>query len=256
MSKSTFTLAIAKSYRTLNSFYLTSEAMGSSGISPGKVTVLVENQPEITAEGTLNSAGWLSGMSRVYTALGIEIGDTLSFSVPSPTQIVLQTVQKSGATKPEKPKLVTGESVTGDGETESVFRRQRLKPIHIEVFSPENLRRWEPENEPDVYMVFGLLQEYTAYRYCCATSKALLTRLGFAAETKPDAILVDDNTGEYLIAEFKMTSSSFTQNHKRDDVDVLVVWHDDEADRTKLPRAAVCLKDIARTAAQELLKGD
>jgi len=256
MPKTSFTLTIAKSYKTLNSFYLTAETMAGSGIAPGQIAVLVEKRSDITAEGKLSTAGWLSGMARIYRALGLDIGDSVSFSVPSPTQVVVQAVQKAGAVKPERPRPVDEGRGPAGGKVESVFTRQRLKPLHIEVFSPENLRRWAPENEPDVYMVFGLLQEYTAYRYCCATSKDLLTRLGFTAETKPDAILVDDDTGEYLIAEFKMTSSSFTQNHKKDDVDVLIVWHDDEVDRNKLPTSVVCLKDIARTAAQELLRGD
>ena len=43
--------------------------MTESGILPGQITVSVEEQPEITAEGKLNATGWLSGMSRIYTAL-------------------------------------------------------------------------------------------------------------------------------------------------------------------------------------------
>jgi hypothetical protein len=74
------------------------------------------------------------------------------------------------------------------------------------------------------------------------------------ADTKPDAVLVDDETSEYLVAEFKMRSSAFALNHQPDDVDVLIVWEDDERDRSRLPRAVVSLRDIARTAAKELIE--
>jgi hypothetical protein len=135
-----------------------------------------------------------------------------------------------------------------------VFQRQRLRPIHIELFSPENLNRWVPENEPDVYMAFGVLQEYTRYRYCCATSKRLLDLLGFQADTKPDAVLVDDNTGEYVVAEFKMRSSAYCENHKPGDVDVLIVWEHDSDESDKLPPHVLSLREIAREAAQELIR--
>jgi hypothetical protein len=121
------------------------------------------------------------------------------------------------------------------------------------VFRPENLLNWQPESEPDVYIAFGILQEYTQYRYCCATSTALNTKLGFTVGTKPDAILISNDTDEYLVAEFKMQSSSFKVNHQRTDIDVLIVWQDDEENRGILPPTVVCLEEIARLAAIEII---
>ncbi len=119
----------------------------------------------------------------------------------------------------------------------------------MELFSPANLDQWVPEGEPDVYMVFGALASYTRYRYCCALSKRLAERLGLSLDTRPDAILVNNDTGEYVIAEFKMHSSSYRINHAADDVDVLVVWEHDETDLTKLPPEVVTLREIARDVA-------
>jgi len=58
---------------------------------------------------------------------------------------------------------------------------------------------------------------------------------------------------EYLVAEFKMSSSAFTSNHNKEDIDVLVVWDDDESERTRLPDHVRCLRDIARSAAMEII---
>jgi hypothetical protein len=192
-------------------------------------------------------------MSRIYKALNLANGDVIQYEIDSPNQITITFVKKAGvstgAPTPSTP------ITPPPPATDSVFVRQKLRPLHIELFTPENLNRWEPENEPDVYMAFGVLQEYTNYRYCCATSKSLLDRLGFSADTKPDAVLVAEDTGEYLIAEFKMKSSDFSRNHKPEDVDVLVVWEADEADLSKLPPEVLHLREISKTAAQELISG-
>jgi hypothetical protein len=44
-------------------------------------------------------------------------------------------------------------------------------------------------------------------------------------------------------------------NHQPGDVDVLIVWDHDEPDTTKLPPEVVSFRDIARAAAQELIRG-
>lgn len=92
-------------------------------------------------------------------------------------------------------------------------------------------------------MVSGVLQDYTNYQYCCGISKSILTSLGHKQESaKPDAILIDRQTNEYVLAEWKMKSSDFTKNHHKDDVDILIVWIDDEKDRSKLPLETIALK--------------
>jgi len=191
-------------------------------------------------------------MTKLYKRLGLKPGMTIEFEVPSKNTIVV----KIPGSMPVAPVVVPVE--------QTVFERKKLKHIHIEPFRPENLRHWEPETETetetetDVYLAFGVLQEYTDYRYCCGASKSLLTKLGAYDESssKPDAILIDQATDQYLMAEWKMKSSQFSANHHRDDIDVLVCWHDDEADRSKLPNRVVSVLEVAREAAAESLSDD
>lgn len=255
----TYSTKIKDGYRRLNSLYLNSEVIRGECIILGtKISVFVSSKPGHSAEGTLSAAGALSGMVKIYRWLNLETDDIVRFEVLAANQIIITEVQKHDAPSSTPTGQIAAPlpAIEDAGpENESVFRRQRLRPIHIELFSPENLNRWEPENEPDVYMAFGVLQEYTKFRYCCATSKQLLDRLGFNAVTKPDAILVDSETGEYLIAEFKMSSTAFALNHSAADVDVLIVWSDDAIDRSNLPAVVLSLREIARTAAQELIRG-
>ena len=135
--------------------------------------------------------------------------------------------------------------------TKGVFDRQALKHLHIETFAPGNLARWNPQTEPDIYMIFGVLSEYTDFRYCCGASKALLDKLGYEADTKPDAILIDRTRNAYLMAEFKMRSSEFKMNHKADEVDVLVCWIDDAQDPSELPPLVLALKSLLERIVQE-----
>ena len=65
--------------------------------------------------------------------------------------------------------------------------------------------------------------------------------------------MIDAGTYEYMLAEFKMRSSDFKRNHAADEVDVLVVWKDDEADRSTLPAIVLCLHDISLEAAHQRL---
>ena len=149
-----------------------------------------------------------------------------------PPSVKLRDVQSPAA---------AAEAVT---TTRSVFQRQGLRYLFIEPFAPGNLARWNPRTEPDVYMVFGVLAEYTDYRYASGASKEILDRLGYTAPTKPDAVLIDRGTDEYLMSEFKVKSSDFKSNHKPEDVDVLVCWIDDETNRGQLPPAVLALKTL------------
>lgn len=242
---------VTAGYKKLYVLYFGRLAIIEPGLSPGKVSLLIHDKPGFSAQGTLSASGALSGMARAYNELNIQVGDIVECEVTSANQVLVTGVMRGAPYVVETPRTSDSTAVAA----ESVFQRQRLKSIHIELFSPENLNRWEPENEPDIYMAFGVLQEYTRFRYCCATSRQLLDKLGFKADTKPDAILVNDGTSEYVVAEFKMQSSSFDGNHKPSDVDVLIVWDDDERDRSKLPPDVLCLREIAREAAQEIIKG-
>lgn len=245
---------ITSGYRKLYVLFLGKAAMSDEKLSPGHAVVLIRNQPEFSAEGTLNSAGALSGMARLYSKLSLKLGDEIQIEITGENQLTILNVTRALSEMGREAEEVFDENPKSEASRESVFQRRRLKPIHIELFAPENLNRWNPENEPDVYMAFGVLQEYTRFRYCCATSQSLLTRLGFPNDrTKPDAILISEDSGEYLVAEFKMRSSAFKSNHQADDIDVLIVWEDDETDRTHLPPTILSLREIARSAAQEII---
>lgn len=88
----------------------------------------------------------------------------------------------------------------------------------------------------------------------CA-SKAVLDKLGATYEgtAKPDAILIDRLSDEYIMAEWKKYSSEFKDNHQPEDVDLLVCWTDNEKDRNKLPAKVLALHTIAKTAAETTL---
>jgi hypothetical protein len=98
---------------------------------------------------------------------------------------------------------------------------------------------------------YGALAEYTDYRYCCGISQALIDQLGYKAATKPDAVLIDRATGQYLMAEFKVNSNEFASNHQKDDVDVLVCWDHNAPDVSGLPPIIVDLKMLLETALRE-----
>ena len=251
----TYETEITQTYKTLYLLNLGRDSINTGRISrSSKVSVFVKGKPHITSQGSVSIHGGLSGMSKIYSALNLNVGDKVIYEIDNPSQVTITAVKQAASPNVvPAPQAVSIAPITPSKD--SVFRRQNLRPLHIELFTPENLNRWEPENEPDVYMAFGVLQEYTKYRYCCATSQSLLDRLGFSADTKPDAVLIDEDSSEYLIAEFKMTSSDFARNHKPDDVDVLVVWEDDEEQKIKLPPAVLSLREIAKTAAQEAISG-
>jgi hypothetical protein len=247
------TFDVTPGYRALFAFYFGTPAIRAAGLAPGRYTVTVRSRPELAAEGNMNANGALTGMSPLYRGLALRDGDVIEAEESGPMALAITGVQRRGLPEHASPAPPHASSDSPEA-IRPVFQRQQLRALHIEMFSPENLNRWEPATETDVYMAFGVLQEYTRHRYCCATSQALLDRLGFNAPTKPDAILIDNDTREYLVAEFKMRSSAFALNHRPEDVDVLVVWEDDVADKAGLPREVVCLREIARQAAQELIR--
>ncbi|WP_437898627.1 hypothetical protein [Sorangium sp. So ce124] len=245
-----FKATIKDAYVALRCLYLETAAWKTGLLEVGRVTVLLSNDETFVAEGKLNARGGLTGMAKLYKRLGLVTGAELEYEIPSKNTIVIQTPDKGDRAQPEAAKAADA------AIAQTVFERKALKHIHIEPFRAENLHHWEPETETDVYLAFGVLQEFTDFQYCCGASKALLCRLGAFDEsgTKPDAILVDRATDQYLMAEWKMRSSAFATNHKPEDVDVLVCWIDDETARNNLPLRVVALQDVARLAAADRLQ--
>ena len=66
--------------------------------------------------------------------------------------------------------------------------------------------------------------------------------------------MYDKRTGNYLLAEFKIKSSDYKKNHKPNDVDVLVVWRDDETERSNLPKIVIELYKISKIATLATVK--
>lgn len=223
--------------------------MKAGPLQAGRMVVLISNDPDFSVEGTLNKGGVLSGMASLYHRLGLVEGSVIAFEIAN--------VDTLRIISPENPKSTSGETLVATGDKYgTVFSSQALKHIHIEPFRAANLNDWEPETETDVYLAFGVLQEFTDFEYCCGASASLLSKLGYKSsnETKPDAILISRITSEYMIGEWKKRSSDFKTNHVSADIDVLVCWIDDETEREKLPKMVLCLHDIAREAAEIALQ--
>ncbi len=244
----THEILIRPSYVQLRSFYLGVDVRNVTGLQPGEVTVTLEGDDEFSVQGRLDPQGFVTGMSKLFARLQLRDGDVVVLSVQTPETdplIVIHSPLRGG-----------GAPLKGHTTGALVFQTRQLRPVHLEAFRPENLDTWEPQTEGDVYLVFGVLQEFTDFQYCCGTSQAVLDKLGadYSGSAKPDAILIDRSTDEYLMAEFKKSSSHYASNHAPADVDVLVCWLDDGTTREELPRTVLELRSIAKTAAQRALE--
>ncbi len=244
----TGTATVRRSYIDLRGLNLGTDFLRETDVTPGqKLGIAIEGLPEVEAEGTINGQGFIGGLAVLYREFELREGDRIGVSYDG-TSVVLSP-------PPDRVRVARGvdtEAAPGVVEYVPVFDRDRLRHVHIERFAPGNLRRWVPQSEPDVYMVFGVLAEKTDYRYCCGVNSQLLQRLGYSTErTKPDAILMDAASGQYMMAEFKMYSKDFSFNHKPEDVDVLVCWIHDEKDLARLPQMVLELKGLLLKALEE-----
>ena len=246
MSK--YTATVRSSYIELRGLNLGMEFVKEHSLRAGqKYSVVIQGIDDADIEGTLDKSGFIGGLSLLYKEFDLSVGDLVSIDYNEPLIVILPPADKR-RNRPVDPGTI--EHVQ-QPDTILVFEQQKLRHLYIEPFSPGNLTRWTPQSEPDVYMVFGVLSEYTDFRYCCGTSKSLLSRLGYTGDTKPDAILIERTTGQYVVAEFKMTSKEFTLNHSREEIDVLVCWDDDETDRTKLPPKVLGLRGLLEKAVKQ-----
>jgi len=220
-----------------------------------KYPIRIVGDPSLETRGTLNQSNALSGLSTLYRHYNLQVDDEITVDYDG-THILItppgsRKRETVAAATPLVAPTVAGTPPTAPPAAGNVFTRKSLKHIHLEAFAERNFREWTPKTEADVYLVFGAISEYTDYKYCCGASQELLTKLGYSATTKPDAILIDRATSEYLIAEFKMWSSEFATNHLRDDIDVLICWSDDATDRSVLPDEVVCLSQLIETGIKD-----
>jgi hypothetical protein len=241
---------IRKSYITLRGINLGAAFMSESELVPGQRYSMVVSEIGDDLAGTLDKSGFIGGLAKMYRLYDLAEGDGVEVEYDGTMlHITPPSDKRRSPEHAEEASQDSGEVESEDGD--SVFDRQSLRHVHIETYAPGNLRNWTPRTEPDVYMVFGALAEYTDYRYCCGVNQALIDQLGYEADAKPDAVLIDRATGQYLMAEFKVNSKDFTSNHKKDDVDVLVCWSHDNTDLSVLPPTIVDLKTLLETAIKE-----
>jgi len=236
---------VRRSYIELRGINLGVDFIRDNDLHPGqKYPLAIQGLEEEDLEGTLDGNGFIGGLALLYREFDLADGDLIEVAFDG-SVIRLRP-------PPEKRRAPQGTTTTTPPrEADLVFAKQGLKHVHIEPFAPGNLSRWVPQTEADVYMVFGVLSEYTDYRYCCGASKSLLSKLGYQAKTKPDAIVIDRATDEYLIAEFKMNSNEFSSNHEPEDVDVLICWEDNATDKSKLPKRVVALRELLEKALKD-----
>ncbi len=192
--------------------------------------IVVVGMEDTELAGTIQKTGVIGGLAAFYERFAdvqanteIEIGfDGLAIIVyPPETPAVPPT-----AKLPAPP-------------SDNVLDRKSANHVYIAPYAPGAINMWEPKGEPDVYMVFGRLAEFTPFRYCCAASQEILDKLGIQIDPKPDAVLIERVSDRYLIAEFEVKSSRFLRHgHRKDDIDVLICWRDDVTDavlRQQLP---------------------
>lgn len=200
--------------------------------------------PDTDLTGTVSDAYVIGGLAKMYKAFTLQPGHEveLSFEVEGGRiRIDPKTTQQPSSPDQDQPK--------------TIFDQQGLRHIHIEPYRYVSFASWAPKTETDIYMVFGTLSEYelTDFQYCCGASQALLDSLGFKkkSKSKPDAILIDRTTKDYLIAEFKVYSSDFDINHSKEDTDVLICWRNDATKRENLPSRILPLEKLIETALEK-----
>jgi len=259
-----YTTRVSASYRRLYALGISTKHWSGQRPRPDRITVRVAEFPGFEAEGAYQANGKLSGQAAVHDLYEIDGDIDLEYRLSPDGTVVEITTPLSEAKRPQ-----VGLATPVDTESEAklpaeaqeaqvpaapvgdtVLDRRMLRHIHFEPFRPTNLDVWSPQTETDIYLVFGVLQESTKYEYCCGASKEVLNRLGYslAEITKPDAILIRRASQEYVLAECKMRSKDYKPNNY--DVDVLVVWEDDAAERDGLPEV-IALRPIAREVARQ-----
>jgi hypothetical protein len=141
-------------------------ALKDEHLSPGTITVLIEDDDEFSGEGTFNAEGLLSGMAKLYGKLPLSDGTKLLFAFQADGSVIVIS-----------PQPAAGAPAPGAGDAaqvpQTMFEAKQLKHIHIEAFRPENLDNWEEETETDICLAFGVLQAFTDFQYCCDANKTL-----------------------------------------------------------------------------------
>jgi hypothetical protein len=233
-------IKISRTYHYIRSLPVGTRVIGDN-LNIGQVSIQL-HESNMVYTGNLNKNGVISGLSKLFCEQNLTPETTIYYENNAPDTIKLFIPNND----------INDKKVTNYFQDDKITKR--LSWSHFEIFRPTNLKHWSPIGEGDIYIAFGVLQEYTDYSYCCAANKDTLTKIGYFNDNqydnpnKPDAILYDKQTEKYVIAEFKTKSSDYKKNHNPNDVDVLIVWEDDETDQSKLPLKIVVLYKTAKSA--------
>lgn len=206
----------------------------------GPVHITIANNSK-SYYGRLHKNGVISGLSQLFYDHNLKSGMRLYFENYKIGSIKLYINKEPSQSVSDQPSVSNPPS-------------EYLKWPHNEIFDINNFKRWHPTSEFDVCFVFGALQEMTDYNYCCAINHDIASKIEYfktlpSAKTKPDAILRHKHTNAYLIAKFESNSSNYKKHCAKNDVDVLIVWRDDESNRSCLPMHIVELYKLAQKAA-------
>ncbi len=190
-------ICLTATYENIRSLPVGTGAI-SETLNIGQINISIHNSEKIYY-GKLNKNGVISGLSKLFYEQNLKSDMSFYYENHETDSIKLYIPQECTA------KAVLGNSSPIESPSKN------LKWFHNEIFYPDSLERWDPNAESDIYIVWGALQELTDYSYCGAVNKEILSKLEYfkripTAKNKPDAILYDKRTGNYLLAEFKIKS--------------------------------------------------
>jgi len=226
------TITIRDSYKQISSINLGAAFVKNNSLQPRQqYDIVIEGIADKVFRGTLQPSGLIGGVAALYQHFpGLKDEDSIEAEFAD------------GVIRLKPPGTPTPPT---SGRATYVLDTKNARRVFVQPYTPGALNTWEPKGEPDVYMVFGRLSEFTRYRYCCAASAEVLRQLGIIIEPKPDAILIEEGTDRYVIAEFEKNASEFLAGgHKKEDIDLLICWTNDLTDTQKgdVPEV-LCLHD-------------
>ena len=235
---------LSETYKNIYSLPIGMKAINNK-LRVGPVSIFINNRQEIYG-GKLNENGVISGLSQLFREQNLRSGMMFSYENHDVDSILLYLNDDSAKNE-----------MTGNQFADSPSKK--LKWPHNEICHPDNFKRWSPNSEIDVFFAFGLLHYMTNYSYCCALTNEVIAQIEYfdrisTAKRKPDAILHNKHTNHYLIAKFESNSSDYKKRHNPNDVDVLIVWRDNETNRSHLPMQVVELYSLAKEVSANTLE--
>jgi len=230
---------LTETYKNIYSLPIGMKAI-SHHLNVGPIHISIKNRKEVYC-GRLNVNGVISGLSQLFQEQKLEAGMILTYINHEVDSI--QLALEDGFSR---------DASTGNPLADAPSAK--IAWPHSELFTTDNSHRWKFTSTLDVFFVFSLLHKKAGYNYCGAFNRDYLDKTEYfsripTASTNPDAVLQHIDSERYFIAKFEVHSSNYKNNFTANDVDVLVVWLDNEKDRSRLPRHVVELSKIVNNAA-------